>query len=63
MRRENAAMPTTPATLDVDRFIDQSRLGPFRAVLLTLCFLVMFADGYDLAALSYIAPALMEQWG
>ncbi|QOD85051.1 MFS transporter [Chromobacterium haemolyticum] len=60
MRRENAAMP---ATLDVDRFIDQNRLGPFHAVLLTLCFLVMFADGYDLAALSYIAPALMEQWG
>lgn len=52
-----------PAALDVDRFIDQSRLGPFHAVLLTLCFLVMFADGYDLAALSYIAPALMEQWG
>lgn len=51
------------AALDVDRFIDQSRLGSFHAVLLTLCFLVMFADGYDLAALSYIAPALMEQWG
>jgi AAHS family 4-hydroxybenzoate transporter-like MFS transporter len=26
-------------------------------------FLVMFLDGYDLAAVAYIVPSLMEQWG
>lgn len=54
---------TTKETFDVQAFIDRQRLGAFHWGVLVLCFLVLIVDGFDTAAIGYIAPALVAEWG
>ncbi|TXC83080.1 MFS transporter [Paraburkholderia azotifigens] len=50
-------------TVDVQRFIDGERFSPFQWTILVLCFLVVAADGFDTAAVGFIAPSLVQDWG
>jgi AAHS family 4-hydroxybenzoate transporter-like MFS transporter len=50
-------------SLNVEALIDEAGFSRYQWLILLLCFLVMFLDGYDLAAVAYIVPSLMEQWG
>jgi MFS transporter, AAHS family, 4-hydroxybenzoate transporter len=50
-------------TLDVQRFIDENSFSRFQWMILALCFLVAAADGFDTAAVGFVAPALVDQWG
>ncbi len=50
-------------TLDVQSFIDGERFSPCQWLILILCFLVVAADGYDTAAIGFIAPSLVHDWG
>ncbi|WP_411753740.1 MFS transporter [Serratia sp. (in: enterobacteria)] len=52
-----------PTSLDIEAFIDRTRFSPFQWLLLLLCFLVIFMDGYDMAAIAYVAPSLLAEWG
>lgn len=52
-----------PTPLNVEALIDEAGFSRYQWLILLLCFLVMFLDGYDLAAVAYIVPSLMEQWG
>ncbi|MBI3146127.1 MAG: MFS transporter [Pseudogulbenkiania sp.] len=54
---------STPRTVDVQAFINSQRFSPFQWLVLILCFLVVAVDGFDTAAIGYIAPALVQQWG
>ncbi len=45
-----------------DRLVDEQRLGRFNLKLLVWSFLAMFADGYDISALSFAAPELVRAW-
>jgi AAHS family 4-hydroxybenzoate transporter-like MFS transporter len=48
-----------PATaLDVRAFIDQRPIGPYQILVVTLCALIVFVDGFDAQAMGYVAPAL-----
>jgi len=49
-------------TFQVDSFIDEQKLGWFNLNLLLWSFLAMFADGYDINALSLAAPELSTLW-
>jgi len=51
------------ATIDVQTFIDAQRFSGFQWIVLILCFLILAADGFDTAAIGFIAPALAKQWG
>lgn len=42
--------------------IDQHRLSGYQVLVLALCFGVVLLDGFDTAAIGYIAPALREDW-
>ena len=53
---------TNKAPLDVQTVIDE-RFSPYQRLLLALCFLVVAVDGFDTAAVGYIAPALVQEWG
>jgi AAHS family 4-hydroxybenzoate transporter-like MFS transporter len=44
--------------LDIEAFIDERPFSPFQRAVLVLCFLVTFADGFDTAAVGFVAPAL-----
>ncbi|SAL14704.1 4-hydroxybenzoate transporter [Caballeronia terrestris] len=54
--------PLAP-TLDVQTFIDEQRFSPYQWTILVLCFLVVAADGFDTAAVGFIAPSLIGDWG
>jgi MFS transporter, AAHS family, 4-hydroxybenzoate transporter len=54
---------TSDQPIDVQRFIDERGLSPVQVLLLVLCFLVVTVDGFDTAAIGFIAPALRTEWG
>ncbi|ACL57350.1 MFS transporter [Methylobacterium nodulans] len=49
-------------TIDIQDFIDQHKVSGFQVRIVMLCFLVVAIDGFDTAAIGYIAPALRSQW-
>jgi AAHS family 4-hydroxybenzoate transporter-like MFS transporter len=56
-------MKTFERVVDTQAFIDGQRFSPFQWVILVMCFLVVAADGYDTAAIGFIAPSLVQEWG
>jgi MFS transporter, AAHS family, 4-hydroxybenzoate transporter len=51
-----------PAQIDIQEFINERPFTRFQITVLMLCFLVVAADGFDTAAIGFIAPALRAQW-
>jgi AAHS family 4-hydroxybenzoate transporter-like MFS transporter len=49
--------------VDVHAFINARAFSPYQWSILALCFLVVFIDGFDNAAMGYVAPALVQDWG
>src|SRR3954471_24106451 len=49
--------------VDVHAFINARGFSPYQWLILALCFLTVFIDGFDNAAMGYVAPALVEDWG
>ncbi|MGE8144332.1 MFS transporter [Pseudomonas frederiksbergensis] len=50
-------------TIDVGEVIDNSRLSRLQVLVLMLCGLCMIIDGFDVQAMGYVAPAIIQQWG
>ncbi|MFG1279806.1 MFS transporter [Xanthobacter autotrophicus] len=55
---------TTPAerTIDVRRFLDEQPISGFQWLIFALCFAIVLLDGFDTAAIGYIAPSLLGEW-
>jgi MFS transporter, AAHS family, 4-hydroxybenzoate transporter len=49
--------------IDVQTFLNQHKFSPFQWLVFALCFLVVLMDGFDTAAIGYIAPSLLKEWG
>ena len=49
-------------SVDVGELIDAGRLGAFQYWVVALCVLVTFMDGFDVQAISYVAPAIIHGW-
>lgn len=49
--------------LDVQHFINAQPLSAYQWRVVLLCFLIVFLDGLDTAAMGFIAPALTQEWG
>jgi AAHS family 4-hydroxybenzoate transporter-like MFS transporter len=50
-------------TADVQAFIDERPFSTWQWVIFALCFVVVLLDGFDTAAIGYIAPSLVKEWG
>jgi len=50
-------------TLDVQSLIDSQRFSAYQWLILILCFMIVAVDGFDTAAMGYVAPALVQDWG
>jgi MFS transporter, AAHS family, 4-hydroxybenzoate transporter len=50
-------------TLDVQGFINDHPFSGFQWSIFLLCFCVVLLDGFDTAAIGYIAPSLLKEWG
>jgi AAHS family 4-hydroxybenzoate transporter-like MFS transporter len=48
--------------MDVQAFLDTHPFSPYQWLVLALCFLVVLLDGFDTAAIGYIAPSLLGEW-
>lgn len=57
-----ASLPAA-GTLDVQSFINAQPLSRYQWRIVLLCFLIVFLDGLDTAAMGFIAPALTQDWG
>lgn len=59
----NQAQIKVGKSLDVQSFINQQPLSRYQWRVVLLCFLIVFLDGLDTAAMGFIAPALSQEWG
>jgi AAHS family 4-hydroxybenzoate transporter-like MFS transporter len=53
----------TQDVFDVPAFIDSRHVGAVQYGIIILCGLVMFLDGFDTQAVSYMAPLIAKEWG
>ncbi|QRQ84255.1 MFS transporter [Cupriavidus oxalaticus] len=49
--------------VDVQTLIDNRPISRYQWLILVLCFLIVAIDGFDTAAIGYVAPALVQDWG
>lgn len=47
---------------DVLSFINEQPFSYYQWLIWILCFLILIVDGFDTAAIGYIAPALSQEW-
>ncbi|MBU9477689.1 MFS transporter [Burkholderia multivorans] len=48
--------------IDVSRFVDEQKFSRFHVLIFVLCFLVVAMDGYDTAAIGYVAGSISKDW-
>jgi len=53
----------TRRTVDVQWLINARPLSPYQWGVVAMCFLIVLLDGLDTAAMGFIAPALVRDWG
>src|SRR4051812_15078061 len=52
-----------PSTkINVSDLIDNSKLGAFQIGICVLCSLCLIMDGFDVQAIGYVAPAIIQDW-
>lgn len=50
-------------TIHAPDIINGGRISAFQYLIVLLCGLVMFIDGFDTQAISYMAPLIAKEWG
>ncbi|MBV8590959.1 MAG: MFS transporter, partial [Acetobacteraceae bacterium] len=50
-------------SVDIQSFLNAHPFSAFQWVIFALCFFVVLLDGFDTAAIGYIAPSLVSEWG
>ena len=48
--------------IDVEDFLNRQSFGGFHWVVFSICVIVVILDGFDTAAIGYIAPSLVTEW-
>jgi AAHS family 4-hydroxybenzoate transporter-like MFS transporter len=49
--------------IDIPAVIDANRVGPFQMRILVLLGLTVVIDGFDVQAMGFVAPAIIDAWG
>lgn len=49
--------------VDVQAFFNAHRFSSYQWLVFGICFLIVLLDGFDTAAIGYIAPSLIAEWG
>jgi AAHS family 4-hydroxybenzoate transporter-like MFS transporter len=50
-------------SVDVQAFLNEHPFSPYQWLVFALCFFIVLLDGFDTAAIGYIAPSLVAEWG
>jgi AAHS family 4-hydroxybenzoate transporter-like MFS transporter len=48
--------------VDVRAFLDEHQFSSFHWIVFCLCFVVVLLDGFDTAAIGFVAPSLLKEW-
>src|SRR5262249_42863782 len=54
---------STQPVVPVSHLLDERGLGSFQIVLIVWSFFIVLIDGYDIAAIAFAAPHLVQAWG
>ncbi|WP_314439345.1 MFS transporter [Massilia timonae] len=49
--------------VNVQDFLNEHRFSPYQWLIFGLCFVIVLLDGFDTAAIGFIAPSLVQDWG
>ena len=49
-------------TIDIKSFIDERPISAYQWLLVALCFLIVTADGMDVAIMGFVAPSIIADW-
>jgi AAHS family 4-hydroxybenzoate transporter-like MFS transporter len=49
--------------VNVEQVIDDSKLGYSQMLIVALCGMCLIMDGFDVQAMGYVAPAVIQEWG
>jgi AAHS family 4-hydroxybenzoate transporter-like MFS transporter len=49
--------------VNIQTFLNEHGFTAFQRVIFVLCFVIVLLDGFDTAAIGYIAPSLIKEWG
>ena len=55
-------MPDTK-TVNLQAFLNEHGFSSYQWMIFGLCFMIVLLDGFDTAAIGYIAPSLIKEWG
>ena len=53
----------TARHVNVQTLLNEQPITPYQWVVFALCFFIVLLDGFDTAAIGYIAPSLIKEWG
>ncbi len=56
-------MEQSAGPINVAGFIDDRPISGLQWRILALCFLIVLLDGWDTAAIGFVAPSIMSEWG
>jgi AAHS family 4-hydroxybenzoate transporter-like MFS transporter len=48
--------------INLSEIVDNSRIGSLQVATFALCLLCLIMDGFDVQALGYVAPAIIQDW-
>ena len=48
--------------IDIKSFIDERPIAAYQWLLVALCFLVVVADGMDVAIMGFVTPPILQEW-
>src|ERR1700739_4479017 len=51
------------ASVNIQTFLNEHPFSGFQWVIFVLCAFIVLADGFDTAAIGFIAPSLIKEWG
>lgn len=54
---------TQDRKVDVQTFLNAHPFSRYQWLIFALCFCIVLLDGFDTAAIGYIAPSLIKEWG
>ena len=53
--------PTQP--VNVQSFLNEHPFSGYQWLIFILCFVIVLLDGFDTAAIGFVAPSLLKEWG
>src|SRR3954454_11281111 len=57
-----AAAGQTGRTIDIKAFIDAQRITAYQWLLVAICFMIVVADGMDVAIMGFVTPSILKEW-